>query len=309
MAISVTASFRPNSSPSSSGSYSSQTSVMYSPFSIHHPSQILIFFFTKFQAYLANTQANQCLRHFDEFGQRSLPIRILWVGKKRSQGVQFVFNEYIEKLKLYCTVDDVQIRSNPKNARDRKVQVEDEDNAVMNLIRSSDWVVLLDERGQDIGSEQMADLLGDAGNTGAAGLSFCIGGPYGHGRKLRERANLCIKLSSLVFNHQIALLVLVEQLYRYDLDGVDYYGMDNQDIEEATIQRMEAGDQVAIILDPRVKLAGLGNVLSHIGVQLDIDYTLQVVDTHEKLFEIYAIYENKFGNLTTQQTQQDQPAR
>lgn len=52
---------------------------------------------------------------------------------------------------------------------------------------------------------------------GAAGLTFCIGGPYGHGQRLRERANLCIKLSSLVFNHQIALLVLVEQLYRYKL--------------------------------------------------------------------------------------------
>ncbi|KAF4377236.1 hypothetical protein F8388_012337 [Cannabis sativa] len=139
---------------------------------------------------------------------RALPIRILWVGKKRSQGAQLVFDEYFEKIKLYCTVNEVQIRSNPKNSRDWKVQVEDEDNAVMNLIRPNDWVVLLDERGRDLGSEEMADLLGDAGNTGASGLSFCIGGPYGHGQRLRERANLCIKLSSMVFNHQIALLVM-----------------------------------------------------------------------------------------------------
>nr|KYP56812.1 Putative RNA methyltransferase At5g10620 family [Cajanus cajan] len=77
---------------------------------------------------------------------------------------------------------------------------------------------MLDERGQDIGSEQMAELVGDAGNTarnfGASRLSFCIGGPYGHGRKMRERANLSIKSSSLVLNHQITLLVLMEQLYR-----------------------------------------------------------------------------------------------
>jgi len=50
---------------------------------------------------------------------------------------------------------------------------------------------------------------------GASRISFCIGGPYGHGRKMKERANLSIKLSSLVLNHQIALLVLMEQLYRY----------------------------------------------------------------------------------------------
>ncbi|KAF3446036.1 hypothetical protein FNV43_RR11214 [Rhamnella rubrinervis] len=144
---------------------------------------------------------------------RAVPIRILWVGKKRSRGVQLLFDEYIEKLKRYCNVEDVQIRSNPKNARDWRAQVDDEDNAMANLIRSDDWVVVLDERGQDIRSEQMAELLGDAGNTGASRLSFCIGGPYGHGQKLQERANISIKLSSMVLNHQIALLVLVEQLY------------------------------------------------------------------------------------------------
>ncbi|KAK7260824.1 hypothetical protein RIF29_27122 [Crotalaria pallida] len=145
---------------------------------------------------------------------RALPIRILSVGKKRSQGLQLMVDEYVEKLKLYCTVEDVLIRSNPRNARDQRAQVDDEDMAVMNLIRSDDWVVMLDERGQDIGSEKMAELVGDAGNTGASRLSFCIGGPYGHGRKMRERANISIKLSSLVLNHQIALLVLMEQLYR-----------------------------------------------------------------------------------------------
>ncbi|RHN76840.1 putative 23S rRNA (pseudouridine(1915)-N(3))-methyltransferase [Medicago truncatula] len=145
---------------------------------------------------------------------RALPIRILSVGKKRSPGLQLMVDEYIEKIKYYCSVEDVQIRSNPRNARDHRAQVDDEDMAVMNLIRSDDWVVMLDERGQDLRSEQMAELVADAGNTGASRISFCIGGPYGHGRKIRERANLSIKLSSMVLNHQIALLVLVEQLYR-----------------------------------------------------------------------------------------------
>ncbi|POO03805.1 SPOUT methyltransferase, predicted [Trema orientale] len=196
MAVSVSASFPTNiSAPSSSGSYALETLKL------------------TLDLYSAHFLEPDILARLCQ-ASRALPIRILWVGKKRSRGVQLVFDEYIEKLKLYCNVNDVQIRSNPKNARDWRVQVEDEDNSVMNLIRSNDWVVLLDERGQDMGSAEMAELLGDAGNTGASGLSFCIGGPYGHGQRLRERANLCIKLSSMVFNHQIALLVLVEQLYR-----------------------------------------------------------------------------------------------
>lgn len=73
---------------------------------------------------------------------------------------------------------------------------------------------MLDERGTDISSEQFADLLGDAGNKGVSRLLFCVGGPYGHGRKLRERADVSVKLSSMVLNHQIALILLIEQLYR-----------------------------------------------------------------------------------------------
>ncbi|CAL1352945.1 unnamed protein product [Linum trigynum] len=145
---------------------------------------------------------------------RALPVRIITVGKKRNSGVQLLVDEYIGKLKHYCTVADVQIRSNPRNARDTRAQVEDEDMAVMNIINSDDWVVVLDERGKDLDSEQMAELVGDAGNSGASRLSFCVGGPYGHGQALRKRADVTIKLSSMVLNHQIALLVLVEQLYR-----------------------------------------------------------------------------------------------
>ncbi|XP_022131264.1 putative RNA methyltransferase At5g10620 isoform X2 [Momordica charantia] len=145
---------------------------------------------------------------------RAVPIRVLTVGKKRSRGVQLVVDEYIEKLKHYCNVEDVQLRSNPRNARDPRAQVDDEDMAVVNLLKSDDWVVMLDENGKEMSSERMAELVADAGNTGASRLSFCIGGPYGHGQQLRQRANLTIKLSSMVLNHQIALLVLMEQLYR-----------------------------------------------------------------------------------------------
>ncbi|MCL7034137.1 hypothetical protein MKW94_028039 [Papaver nudicaule] len=145
---------------------------------------------------------------------RALPIRILTVGRKRSQGVQLLVDEYKEKLQLYCSFEDILIRSNPKNTSNVKAQIEGEDALVMQHIKSGDWVVLLDEHGLDIGSEQMADMLGDAGNSGSSTLSFCIGGPYGHGRQVRERANVTIKLSSMVLNHQIALVVLLEQLYR-----------------------------------------------------------------------------------------------
>ncbi|XP_039164274.1 putative RNA methyltransferase At5g10620 isoform X3 [Eucalyptus grandis] len=66
------------------------------------------------------------------------------------------------KLRRYCAVEDVQVRSNPRNAREKQAQIVDEDVAVMNLIKPDDWVVLLDEQGIDIESEEMAELIGGA---------------------------------------------------------------------------------------------------------------------------------------------------
>ncbi|CAI9100198.1 OLC1v1037141C1 [Oldenlandia corymbosa var. corymbosa] len=145
-----------------------------------------------------------------------IPIRILTVGKKRSPGVQLIVDDYLKKIRPYCPIDDIRIKSNPKNASDQRVQVEHEDTASMRHVKSDDeWVVLLDERGSELDSLQMASMVGNVmNNSGAPSMMFCIGGPYGHGRLMRQRANQSIKLSSLVLNHEVALVVLMEQLYR-----------------------------------------------------------------------------------------------
>ncbi|KAK8449576.1 hypothetical protein SEVIR_7G241100v4 [Setaria viridis] len=146
--------------------------------------------------------------------QRAMPMRLLTVGKKRSRGTQLLVEEYTEKLGYYCDFEDTLIRSNPKLTSDVKVQVEAEDTAMMQQLKPDDFVVVLDENGKDVISEQIADLIGDAGNTGSSRLAFCIGGPYGLGLQVRKRADATIRLSSLVLNHQVALVVLMEQLYR-----------------------------------------------------------------------------------------------
>ncbi|KAK1409803.1 hypothetical protein QVD17_36332 [Tagetes erecta] len=146
---------------------------------------------------------------------KPLPIHILTVGKTRSPGVQLIVKDYMDKLKPYCPVYDFRIRSNPKNSSEARVQIESEEMGFMNYIKQDDWVVMLDENGMELRSEEMADMIGDVGNKASGSrLVFCIGGAYGHGMKLRERANVKVKLSTLVLNHEIALVVLVEQLYR-----------------------------------------------------------------------------------------------
>lgn len=85
---------------------------------------------------------------------------------------------------------------------------------VLQALAPGDFVVLLDERGRDVSSEQIARLIAQAGDQSVPALAFCIGGPFGHADAVRARANDTIKLSSCVLNHQVAYVVLLEQLYR-----------------------------------------------------------------------------------------------
>ncbi len=74
--------------------------------------------------------------------------------------------------------------------------------------------MLLCERGRDVNTPDLAALLEAAGEANPSALVFAIGGPFGHGAAVRARADDSIRLSRLVLNHQVARLVLAEQLYR-----------------------------------------------------------------------------------------------
>nr|CAB3485695.1 unnamed protein product [Digitaria exilis] len=185
--------------------------------------------------------------------QRTMPMRVLSVGKKRSRGTQLLVEEYKEKLGYYCDFEDTLIKSNPKLTSDVKVQVEAEDRAMMQQLKPEDFVVVLDENGKDVISEQIADLIGDAGSTGSSRLTFCIGGPHGLGVQVRERADATIRLSSLVLNHQVALIVLVEQLYRSEILLSD---------EIWTPQRSFCGSTPGMDYNKRTEISPLGICVS-----------------------------------------------
>ena len=76
--------------------------------------------------------------------------------------------------------------------------------------------MLLDERGREVTSEGVADLIAHAGDAarGGGGLTLLVGGPYGHADAVRARADVSVRLSRCVLNHAVARVVLLEQLYR-----------------------------------------------------------------------------------------------
>lgn len=75
-------------------------------------------------------------------------------------------------------------------------------------------LVLLDERGKNITSEKFAAAIGRFRDDGCGELVFAIGGPDGHGQSVRDRADLVLSFGAQTWPHQLARIMLAEQLFR-----------------------------------------------------------------------------------------------
>lgn len=88
-----------------------------------------------------------------------------------------------------------------------------ESSAVLEFLRSDDFVVLCDEKGQEVDSVSYAGMY-DTWIARGQRIVFVIGGAYGVDITLLNRADITLSLSKLVFPHQLVRLILLEQLYR-----------------------------------------------------------------------------------------------
>lgn len=85
---------------------------------------------------------------------------------------------------------------------------------IYDALDSGAALILLDERGKSLTSENFADRLGLIRDQGKKQLIVAIGGPDGHDPELRSRADLVLALGTLTWPHQIARILVAEQLYR-----------------------------------------------------------------------------------------------
>ncbi len=86
--------------------------------------------------------------------------------------------------------------------------------ALLGRIPDGAMLLVLDEKGEALRSEEFARFLRKQCDAGTADLAFALGGPDGHGNALRERAARNVSLGAMTLPHGLARVVLVEQLYR-----------------------------------------------------------------------------------------------
>lgn len=142
-------------------------------------------------------------------------IRLLAIGKTDDKNLNNLIESYTKRLGYYIKFD-LEIIPDIKNNKNLSVfqQKQKEGALILSKVSSSDYLILLDEKGRSFSSIDFADELQKKMNSGIKTLVLVIGGPYGFSDEVYQRAKGKISLSKMTFSHQMIRLFVIEQIYR-----------------------------------------------------------------------------------------------
>jgi len=131
-----------------------------------------------------------------------MKLRLLMLGKTRREEIRALLDDYVHRIRRYAEIEVHELRdASPAALRRIKLP-------------SSAVIVLLDAAGKQFTSQQFARWLGDLRDRGTRELVFLCGSAEGFPEELRASAKQKLSLSTLTMPHELARVVLAEQLYR-----------------------------------------------------------------------------------------------
>ncbi len=144
-----------------------------------------------------------------------MKLHLLCVGRLTIPYLNDGCTEFAERLKRYLPLSITEIKEH-KSGKKQDVPriIAKEGENLSQRIPNGAFVIALDQRGKSLSSEQLADLMNEHMVRSIAEWALLIGGPYGLSDAMRNRADLVISLSPMTLTHQMARLLLLEQLYR-----------------------------------------------------------------------------------------------
>jgi 23S rRNA (pseudouridine1915-N3)-methyltransferase len=141
-------------------------------------------------------------------------IRIVAIGKKHDPKLISAIEDYTKRLRHYAKCEWKLIEAKITNAMSED-EIKNTESSVLSAVISDEAaVILLDERGTQLGSVEFASKIQNYMNSSVKHVVFIIGGAYGVNEDLMKRADFTLSLSKLVLPHQLVRLILAEQLYR-----------------------------------------------------------------------------------------------
>jgi 23S rRNA (pseudouridine1915-N3)-methyltransferase len=134
----------------------------------------------------------------------SVKLKVGWIGKTKDPAIQSLTAEYLKRLRHYAEAEGMTFSNEEALLKFRERAG----------TRPAHSIVLLDSQGTQLTSEELASFLDTHQNRSPQPLLFAIGGADGFSEEARKSASFVLSLSRMTFPHELARVVLLEQLYR-----------------------------------------------------------------------------------------------
>jgi|SRR5450432_1632304 23S rRNA (pseudouridine1915-N3)-methyltransferase len=144
-----------------------------------------------------------------------MKIEFWAIGKTNESYVAEGVKDFTKRIENYYPIE-WRLFSQKKNTGSLPGQKlkQEEAELILASLKPDDWLVSLDENGKLLSSRKLASFIQDRGNESVKRLVFLIGGAYGLEESLIKKSKFIWSLSPLTFPHQLARLILAEQVYR-----------------------------------------------------------------------------------------------
>ncbi|SEG58937.1 23S rRNA (pseudouridine1915-N3)-methyltransferase [Halpernia humi] len=142
-------------------------------------------------------------------------INLVCIGKTDDKEISHLLSYYTARLPKHWKFE-INILPDVKNAKSLTPDLikKEEAKLFLNLIETSDYIVLLDEKGKQFTSREFSEKIDFYMNSSLKRICFLVGGAYGFSEEIYEKSAEKISLSKMTFTHQMIRLFFVEQLYR-----------------------------------------------------------------------------------------------
>src|SRR5262245_30271919 len=139
-----------------------------------------------------------------------MKLHFVWIGKTRNGACAALIADYLERIKRFVHCEVSELKDQP--GADEKRVIAAEGRKLISVIERDDFVALLDEKGGEFDSPQFAEFIVKRQQAGTKRLAFVIGGFAGVSDEVKQRAQLRLSLSRMTLTHELARVVLTEQV-------------------------------------------------------------------------------------------------
>ena len=141
------------------------------------------------------------------------------IGKIKSNNEDLITRKYLKRIK------NIELKQYEVKTKNKEKKIEEESDKLINSTPKNGKLILLDEAGENISSQDLTELILNWRNNNITSVNFAIGGAFGNGIKIKKTADKIIALGKFTWPHQMVKMMIAEQIYRIEtiIQGHPYH--------------------------------------------------------------------------------------